>query len=49
MAVRERLYKGISIEIHDEILNIFISDYDFALCAFLGDSNDVLIHIVMMF
>ena len=39
MAERVRLYKGISIGIHDEIFNIFISD--FALCALLGDSIDV--------
>ena len=43
MAERVKLYKGISIGIHNEIFNIFISDYDVALCALLGDSN-VLIH-----
>ena len=41
MAESVRLYKGISIGIHDEIFNIFISDYDFALCALLGDNNEV--------
>ena len=41
IAERQRLYKGISIGIHDEIFNISISDYEFALCALLGDSNDV--------
>ena len=38
---RQRLYNGISIGVHDEIFNFFISDYDFALCALLGHSNDV--------
>ena len=41
MAERVRLYKSISVGIHDEIFNTFISDYDFALCALLGGSNDV--------
>ena len=40
MAERVRLYKAIRIGIPDEIFNIFISDYDFALSALLGDSND---------
>ena len=49
MAKRVILYKGISIGIHDEIFNIFITDYDFALCALLGDRNDVFNMHVLLF